>query len=144
MHRAGDGPASRSATCGPSSDLDSGAVNRNSQHIVDWYTFTHLEHGFGLYFLAVATAPVRLAADNGLALAALVEVRVGGLENSNVIIDATALPRSRPRLRRAISIFNSSWSTHGDDRRIRARRPAPDLEQPSRDRAWLWRSRSAS
>ena len=74
-------------TCG-TVKLWHGAVisSENSQHIFDWYSFTHLEHGFGLYFLAWLLLP-RASLWSRLALAVLVEGVWEVLENSNVIID---------------------------------------------------------
>ncbi len=74
-------------TCG-TVKLWHGAVisSENSQHIFDWYSFTHLEHGFGLYFLAWLLLP-RASLWPRLALAVLVEGVWEVLENSNVIID---------------------------------------------------------
>ena len=65
-----------------------GAVfsSENSQHILDWYSFTHLEHGFGLYFFAWLLLP-RASPWARLALAVLVEGAWEVLENSNFIID---------------------------------------------------------
>jgi hypothetical protein len=58
----------------------------NSQHIFDWYTLTHVVHGFGLYFLAwlvLRRAPFALR----LALAVLIEGAWEVLENSDFIIN---------------------------------------------------------
>jgi Protein of unknown function (DUF2585) len=60
--------------------------SENSQHIFDWYSFTHLEHGLGLYFfvwLLMPRAPLGLR----LAVAVLIEAGWEVLENSNVIIE---------------------------------------------------------
>jgi hypothetical protein len=58
----------------------------NSQHIFDWYTLTHVVHGFGLYFLTwlvLRRTPVALR----LALAVLIEGAWEVLENSDFIIN---------------------------------------------------------
>ena len=60
--------------------------SENSQHIFDWYSFTHVIHGFGLYFLgwlALRRAPIALR----LALAVLIEGGWEILENSDLIIN---------------------------------------------------------
>jgi hypothetical protein len=59
--------------------------SENSQHIFDWYTFTHIIHGFGLYFLTwlalgKAAFPIRLA------LAVLLEGIWEVVENTDFII----------------------------------------------------------
>src|SRR5712691_11471534 len=60
--------------------------SENSQHIFDWYSFTHIVHGFGLYFFARLLLP-RASLAPRLALAVLVEGGWEVLENSNFIID---------------------------------------------------------
>src|SRR5260370_17934288 len=63
--------------------VDSG---ENSQHIFDWYTFTNIIHGFGLYFLlwlVLARSPLALR----LVLAVLTEGGWELLENSDLIIN---------------------------------------------------------
>lgn len=60
--------------------------SENSQQIFDWYSFTHVLHGFWLYFLTwlvLRRAP--LAAR--LALAVLLEGAWEVIENSNFVID---------------------------------------------------------
>jgi hypothetical protein len=74
-------------TCG-TIKLWVGAVQspENSQQIFDWYSFTHVIHGFGLYFLtwlALRRAPIALR----LALAVLIEGGWEILENSDLIIN---------------------------------------------------------
>jgi hypothetical protein len=65
-----------------------GAVQsaENSQHVFDWYSLTHVIHGFGLYFLAwlvMRKAPFALR----LVLAVVVEGIWEIVENSNFIIE---------------------------------------------------------
>ena len=58
----------------------------NSQHIFDWYSFTHVIHGFGLYLFGRLLLP---SAPLGLRLAMAVAIEGGWeiLENSNFIIE---------------------------------------------------------
>ena len=60
--------------------------SENSQHVFDWYSFTHILHGFWLYlliWLPLRRAP--LAAR--LVLAVFLEGAWEVIENSNVVID---------------------------------------------------------
>jgi Protein of unknown function (DUF2585) len=65
-----------------------GAVqsSENSQHIFDWYTLTHVVHGFGFYFLtwlAFRDAPFVLR----LAVAVLIEGAWEVIENTDFVIN---------------------------------------------------------
>lgn len=62
--------------------LDSG----NSQHIADWYSLSHVIHGF-LFYAAARAVMRRQPVGPRLALAVLVECVWEILENSPVIID---------------------------------------------------------
>jgi hypothetical protein len=58
----------------------------NSQHILDWYSFTHVLHGFWLYlfgWIALRRAPVAAR----LALAVLLEGAWEVLENTSFVIE---------------------------------------------------------
>ena len=58
----------------------------NSQHVFDWYSFSHVIHGFLFYWILAKLAP-RLRPEVRLALAVIVEAAWEILENSPVVID---------------------------------------------------------
>jgi hypothetical protein len=60
--------------------------SENSQHITDWYTFSHVIHGFAFYWI-LSRVGGRLPIGLRASLAVLVEVAWEVLENSPIIID---------------------------------------------------------
>ena len=75
-------------TCGMVK-LWEGAVNSagNSQHIADWYSFSHIIHGVIFYALTWWLLRSWLKTDTRLALSVLIEAGWELLENSPLIID---------------------------------------------------------
>ena len=62
------------------------ATSHNSQHVFDWYSFSHVLHGV-IFFWALRPMRRRLSLAWRLALAVLVEAGWEVLENSPVVID---------------------------------------------------------
>jgi hypothetical protein len=60
--------------------------SENSQHLTDWYTFTHVVHGYLFYFLLWLVAP-RWSFAQRLLAAVSIESLWEVLENSPIIID---------------------------------------------------------
>jgi hypothetical protein len=60
--------------------------SENSQHIFDWYSFTHIVHGFALYFLTWLALP-RAPLAPRLAVGVLLEAAWEIIENTDVIIN---------------------------------------------------------
>lgn len=60
--------------------------SENSQHLTDWYTFSHVLHGFLFYLLIWLVLP-RASFGQRLALAVAIEAGWEILENTNMVID---------------------------------------------------------
>jgi hypothetical protein len=74
-------------TCGYVKLWHGGVLSsENSQHISDWYIFSHVIHGFGLYFLLWLVAP-RMSFPLRFALAVGIEAGWEVFENTPSIID---------------------------------------------------------
>ena len=60
--------------------------SENSQHLSDWYTFSHIIHGFAFYWIAKKFFP-RLSMGARLVLAVLAESAWEVFENTNFIVN---------------------------------------------------------
>ena len=61
--------------------------SQNSQHLTDWYTFTHVIHGFAFYALLWVVMGRRVSVPTRLVLAVLVESGWEIVENTDFIIN---------------------------------------------------------
>lgn len=60
--------------------------SENSQHLFDWYTFTHVSHGIIIYFL-ISVFGKKLSLGKKLLLAILLECSWEVLENTDMVIN---------------------------------------------------------
>src|ERR1700720_2065678 len=60
--------------------------SENSQHLTDWYTFTHVIHGIGFYFLLWLVGR-RLPPEVRFVIAVLIEAGWEVLENTPMVIN---------------------------------------------------------
>ncbi|HYC79965.1 MAG TPA: DUF2585 domain-containing protein [Candidatus Binatia bacterium] len=61
--------------------------SENSQHISDWYTFSHIIHGFGFYFLLWLIFRKRLPVGLLFVFAVLIEAGWEIFENTDMVIN---------------------------------------------------------
>jgi hypothetical protein len=61
--------------------------SENSQHLTDWYTFSHIIHGFAFYFIAWLLFRKRLNLGQMLFLAVVVEAAWEIFENTDMVIN---------------------------------------------------------
>jgi hypothetical protein len=61
--------------------------SENSQHLTDWYTFSHIIHGFGFYFLLWLIFRKRLPLGALFAMAVVIEAGWEIFENTDMVIN---------------------------------------------------------
>ncbi len=80
--------------CGTIKLWSGSLMSENSQHIADWYTLSHIIHGFLFYWLLTIIAP---KAPLGLRLAVAVGVEAAGNWSKTRISSSSAIAPIRPR-----------------------------------------------